>query len=151
MFGNRERERKWEKRGKTGKLERKRAESLCPKFYWLSVPFTKLGFGILKSNPLYKITKITSQIFLQSGQKRKKTKRDQKEKTKRAAGNQLGRRNSGEQEEIFQVLQFPYSSTFLAFSALFSFWYLICNAEFDSNSSCLDRLNNFGTISLQKM
>ena len=46
---------------------------------------------------------------------------------------------------------FPCSSTFLAFSALLSFWYLICNAEFDSNSSCLDRLNNFGTISSQKL
>ena len=40
---------------------------------------------------------------------------------------------------------------FLAFSALLSFWSLICNAELDSNSSCLDRLNNFGTISLQKL
>ena len=40
---------------------------------------------------------------------------------------------------------------FLAFSALLSLWSLICNAEFDSNSSCLDRLNNFGTISSQKL
>ena len=46
---------------------------------------------------------------------------------------------------------FPCSSTFLAFSALLTFWYLICNAEFDLNSSCLDRLNNFGTISSQKL
>ena len=49
------------------------------------------------------------------------------------------------------MLQFPCSSTFLAFFALLSFWYLICNAEFDSNSSCLDRLNNFGIDSLQKL
>ena len=28
---------------------------------------------------------------------------------------------------------FPCSSSFLAFSALLSFWYLICNAEFDLN------------------
>ena len=42
-------------------------------------------------------------------------------------------------------------SIFLAFSALLSFWSLICNAELDSNSSCLDRLNNFGTISLNKL
>ena len=28
---------------------------------------------------------------------------------------------------------------------------LICNAEFDSNSSCLDRLNNFDINSLQKL
>ena len=49
------------------------------------------------------------------------------------------------------MLQFPCSSTFLAFSALLSFWYLICNAEFDSNSLCLDRLSNFGIDSLQKL
>ena len=35
--------------------------------------------------------------------------------------------------------------------ALLSFWSLICNVELDSNSSCIDRLNNFGTISLQKL
>ena len=46
---------------------------------------------------------------------------------------------------------FPCSSTFLAFSAFLSLWYLICNAEFDSNSSFLDRLNNSGTISSQKL
>ena len=49
------------------------------------------------------------------------------------------------------MLQFPCSSTFLAFSALPSFWYLISNAEFDSNSSCLDRLNNFGIEILKKL
>ena len=49
------------------------------------------------------------------------------------------------------MLQFPCSSTFLAFSALLFFWYLICNAEFDSISSCLDRLSNFGIDSLQKL
>ena len=49
------------------------------------------------------------------------------------------------------MLQFPYSFTFLAFSAFLSFWYLICNVEFDLNSSCLDRLNNIGMISSQKL
>ena len=43
------------------------------------------------------------------------------------------------------------SSNFLSFSTLLSFWSLICNAELDSNSSCLDRLNNFGTISSKKL
>ena len=42
-------------------------------------------------------------------------------------------------------------SIFFVFSALLSFWSLICNAKFDSNSSCLDRLNNFGINSLQKL
>ena len=39
---------------------------------------------------------------------------------------------------------------FLLFSALLSSWSLIYDVEFDSNSSCLDRLNNVGMISSQK-
>ena len=39
---------------------------------------------------------------------------------------------------------------FLLFYALSS-WSLIYDVEFDSNSSCLDRLNNFGMISSQKL
>ena len=34
------------------------------------------------------------------------------------------------------------------------FWgvtFMICNVEFDSNYSCLDRLNNFGINCLQKL
>ena len=42
-------------------------------------------------------------------------------------------------------------SIFLAFSALLSFWTLICNVEFGLNSSCLDLLSNFGIDSLQKL
>ena len=41
-----------------------------------------------------------------------------------------------------------------AISSVFCYsflWSLICNAEFDLNSSCLDRLNNFGIISSQKL
>ena len=48
-------------------------------------------------------------------------------------------------EQNFAMLRF--SSLF----SLFSFWDLICNDEFDSNSSCLDRLNNFGIINSQKL
>ena len=44
-----------------------------------------------------------------------------------------------------------YSSKFFAFSALLSFSSMICNAEFDSNSSCLDRLNNLCTATSQKL
>ena len=46
---------------------------------------------------------------------------------------------------------FPCSSTFFAFSALLSFWYLICNAKFDSDSSCLDLLSNFGIDRMRKL
>ena len=37
------------------------------------------------------------------------------------------------------------------FSSLLSSWSLIYDVEFDSNSSCLDRLNNVGMISSQKL
>ena len=40
---------------------------------------------------------------------------------------------------------------FSAFSTLLSLWFMICNDEFDSNSTCLDRLDNLGIISLQKL
>ena len=41
----------------------------------------------------------------------------------------------------------PISSVFC-----YSFpWSLICNAVFDLNSSCLDRLKNLGIISSQKL
>ena len=49
------------------------------------------------------------------------------------------------QEPISQVLQFPL------FYAILSSWFLIYNAEFDSNSSSLDRPNNFGITSSQKL
>ena len=39
----------------------------------------------------------------------------------------------------------------LMFSGLLSFWFLISNVEFDSNSSWFDRLNNFSINSLQKI
>ena len=59
--------------------------------------------------------------------------------------------NSGEQEQFRHLEKIPVVLHFVAFSALLSFWSLICNVEFDSNSSCLDRLNNSGIISLQKL
>ena len=131
--------------GKTGELKS------SPPDLIIKCPLYKAWFwDFVVKAPLQNYKNNLTNI-LTIGAKRKKTKRDQKAKTKRAAGNELGRRNSGGQEEISQVLQFPCSSTFLAFSTLLSFWYLICNDEFDLNSSCLDRLNNFGTIRSQKL
>ena len=50
-----------------------------------------------------------------------------------------------------RVGSIPAMLHFSSFYALLSFSSLICNAEFDSNSSCLDRLNNFVMISSQKI
>ena len=47
-----------------------------------------------------------------------------------------------------QCLQEKHSCN-TPFSSIFRYsflWSLICNVEFNSNSSCLDRLNNFGII-----
>ena len=66
------------------------------------------------------------------------------------SGQCAGSMNSGKQEENFatyEILQVAKISQpckiftmvlFLLFSALLSFWFLICNVEFDSKSSCLD-------------
>ena len=40
---------------------------------------------------------------------------------------------------------------FLLFYAVLSSWSIIYDVEFDSNSSCLDRLNNVGMISSKKL
>ena len=47
--------------------------------------------------------------------------------------------------------KFLQCSIFHAFSALLSLWLLIYNVEFDSNSLCLDRLNNFDINSLKNL
>ena len=57
------------------------------------------------------------------------------------------RMNSGWRGEQCCKMQISQCSIFSSLFTLLSFWDLICNDEFDSNSSCLDRLNNFGTIS----
>ena len=54
-------------------------------------------------------------------------------------------------KQISQPCKIFIEVLFLLFSGLLSLWFLICNVEFDSNSSCLDRLNNFGINSLQKL
>ena len=50
-----------------------------------------------------------------------------------------------------RVGSIPAMLHFSSFSTLLPFSSLICNVEFDSNSSCLDRLNNFFMISSQKL
>ena len=59
--------------------------------------------------------------------------------------------HSGKQEANFATLQNFCYGLFLLFSASRSFLLLTCNAKFNSNSSFLDRLNNFGINSLQKL
>ena len=56
-------------------------------------------------------------------------------------------------QELGTVLQEPnfVGFHFLMFSTILSSWFLIYNTEFDSNSSCLYRLNNFDIISSQKL
>ena len=53
--------------------------------------------------------------------------------------------------EIFAILQNFTASLFVILSAPLSFWSMICNAESDLNSLCLNQLDNFGINSLQKL
>ena len=54
-------------------------------------------------------------------------------------------------QKFLDLVKFLLCSIFFVFSALLSFWSMICNAKFDLNSLCLDRLNKFGINSLQKL
>ena len=61
-----------------------------------------------------------------------------------------------QRSEISSIVPLATVSTtpcflFLLFSALLSSWSLIYDVEFDSNSLFLDRLNNVGMISSQKL
>ena len=77
--------RKWKEN--EGKWERKAEKKQEPRtFINGEDPLTVSSLGAFIAKPLYKITKITYQILLQWGQKRKKTKRVKKQK--RAAGSQ---------------------------------------------------------------
>ena len=64
---------------------------------------------------------------------------------------QCCRMNSVVQRQFRNRTKFLLCSIFFVFSTLLSFWSLIYNAKFDSNSLCLYRLNNFGINSLQKL
>ena len=88
-------------------------------------------------------------------------KRNKKAKLQTAGGIQQGRMDSGKSckqwhrakfrrlRKFRNLAKFLLCSISFVFSALLSFWSLIYNAEFDSNSLCLDRLNNFSINSLQ--
>ena len=74
----------------------------------------------------------------------------EKNQKQKKTGHSVKSRN-GQQEEQSQLGTVLHEPNFaiLNFSSLFallSFWSLICNVEFDLNSSCLDRLNNFSII-----
>ena len=63
--------------------------------------------------------------------------------------NVKGSMNSGAGRKFRTSAKFSASS--FSASAPSFLLILICNVEFDSNSSCLDRLDNLGINSLQKL
>ena len=99
---------------------------------------------MLKTRKKYKKTKKQNQKVLEGIKWEEKQKYNKNTKALKG-GEQWQARSISQTCEIFVVLHF--SSHF----SLLSFWFLIYNAEFDLNSPCLDRLNNFGIISLQKL
>ena len=71
-------------------------------------------------------------------------------------GHSVKSRNGQQEEQCWEDAQCSQEkhscNAPFSFVLCYSFlWSLICNAEFDLNSSCLDQLNNFGIISSQKL
>ena len=104
--------------------------------------------GGFYSQPIVQFTKNYKNKYYYKEKVGRKPKREQKAKT--GSMKEQGRINSGKSCEQCCRNQISQCFIFLLFSASLSFLRLICNAEFNSNSSCLDRLNNFGIISFSK-
>ena len=81
------------------------------------------------------------------GSKPKSDKRAKKVKRRRKVNSVV----KGEQWHRRQFHSPAFASSLLLVSASLFFWFLTCSFEFDSNSLCLDRLSNFGIISLEKL
>ena len=96
----------------------------------------------LSSAQISKNTKIPSIPIIHEGKNGKNHKKEVKPELN---GAKKTRKCRGIFTPFCEALDFP------AFSTLLSFWFLICNAKFDSNSTCLDRLDKFGSNSLQKL
>ena len=165
VFGSRESKRKGKKMGEkesSGKtpaiifINGEDLNSACLGGFYSPTPFTNYQNNIVNT--------ITMGAKKEENQKVKK--RSQKVKGARSQQCRMNSgcmMNSGSMKEISQPAKFCrlrnfcnpakflWCSNFLIFSTLFSFWFLIYNDEFDSDSSCLDRLNNFGINNLQKL
>ena len=94
----------------------------------------------------------------------RRVKRGENHKSKKKKQKRAARRNSGSGKEISHQCKI-----FAPWCEIFALWCeilclssfsasapsfllnLICNVEFDSNSSCLDQLDNLGINSLQKL
>ena len=68
-----------------------------------------------------------------------------KNKKQMQTGHNVKSKNEQQDEQCYEV------NRVFIFSALLSFWDLICNDEFNSGSSYLNWLDNFGLVSLQKL
>ena len=85
------------------------------------------------------------------GRNKNCNKNFRRQKAGTASRKEQGRMNSARWMNSGYGKSTPAVLHFSSLFALLSFWSLICNAEFASNSSCLDRLNNFSIISSQKL
>ena len=129
--------------------EEEKRENWSPKVYSLEkkVVFTVYTNGLYSHQDKQNYKKQQKHLTVT----RTKWEETKKNATKRSRHQTPEEVNSGCRGNSATGTKFRRCSNFLVFSALLSFWSLIYNAEFDSNSSCLDRLNNFGKNSLQKL
>ena len=110
------------------------------------------------ANPSYKKPKKPKENTITMGQIRKKAKRDtgkskcqrQHEQWRRKEFSHHGAKFSHCGDKFSHCVAKFSPSSFSASAPSFLL-ILICNVEFDSNSSCLNRFNKFGINSFQKL
>ena len=154
MFGSRENGRKGEKM----EQQKKKRENSCPAAVYSAkrkIKNRSTRFQLsLFSAQISKNTKIPSVPIIHEGKNGKNHKKEVKLEVNGAKKKQENARHFCT-SAIFRTLQnfrtLLRSSRFSSFFCSSFLLFLICNAEFDSNSTCLDRLDNFGINSLQKL
>ena len=115
----------------------------------VKILLTVFVWGFYSQTPLQntkkpKLKAITRDKFGRKPKRKQNESKRQKSRMVNSAGDMNSavgwkfRRMNNATCENFAPCQISCSSNFLAFFALLSFWSLICNVEFDSNSSCLD-------------
>ena len=104
-----------------------------------------LGLGDFIANPSYRIPKKPKENTITMGKIKKKAKKMTNISQK------VNKNMNNAQERQFRTM--VRNSLLLFFLCLCYFFpsVMICNVEFNSNSLCLDRLDNLGINSLQKL
>ena len=147
MFGSRENKRKAKKMKEEGSSGKTPAH--CISIAKSELPPLQTIHKVYIMPMIRKITKTSKLQLLHQGYFRKNCKKKGQTGSQMSNGTKIGEQIFSQCENFALVQKLHVKiSHFLASSALLSFFsssflliFFICNAKFDSNSSCLDRLN----------